>query len=312
MGADYHYYGVHLKSDWLLPYPPIEEPFSRFAATIALRRGTARSFSKVPGRLMHVPEWFSCARLSNGAYYIRWKGLWDFLVSANGTRITARRIGAESMESFHDYLLTQVLSFALLRQGIEPLHASVVVIAGRAVGFLGDSGDGKSSLVASFLKAGFPLVTDDMLVLQRSNGKLLAHPGLPRIKLFPKRASVLLGRRVNGARMNPSTSKMVIPLRSDEACRVPVPLASMYVLNSPARSTPGRQVTIRRLSRREALVALIQNTFNFKMVVPERLKSNFLFNSALAMETPVSSLTYPRNFASLPAVRKAVLRDLAR
>jgi hypothetical protein len=312
MGADYYYYGLHLKSDWPLPYPPVREPSSRFAATIKLRRGFKRSFSKVPRNLMNVPEWFSCSRLRNGSYYIRWKGLWDFLVSTKGNRITARRIGAESMESFYDYLLTQVLSFALLRQGIEPLHASVVVIDGRAVGFLGDSGHGKSSLIATFLKAGYPLVTDDMLVLQKNCDGFTAHPGLPRIKLFPKRAMTLLGRRVNGTRMNPKTSKMVIPLRSEEACRVPVPLHSLYVLNPPATAKPKQKVSIRRLSRREAVVALIQNTFNFKMVVPERLKSNFLFNSSLVMETPVSALTYPRNFASLPAVRNAVLRDLAR
>jgi hypothetical protein len=312
MGADYYYYGVHLKSDWQLPYPPVQEPSSSFAATIVLRRGLKRSFSSVPRNLMNVPEWFSCARLRNGSYYIRWKGLWDFLVSAKGNRITARRIGAESMESFYDYLLTQVLSFALLRQGIEPLHASVVVIDGRAVGFLGGSGHGKSSLVATFLKSGFPLVTDDMLVLQRSNGSFMAQPGLPRIKLFPRRASTLLGRRVKGTRMNPTTSKMVIPLRSEESCRVPVPLTSLYVLNSPATGTPSQKVTIRRLSRREALMALIQNTFNFKMVVPERLKSNFMFNTSLALETPVSALSYPRAFSSLANVRNAVLRDLAR
>jgi hypothetical protein len=266
----------------------------------------------VPAELRNTPEWFSCARLQKGSYYIRWKGLWDFLVSAKGSRITARRIGAESLESFYDYLLTQVLSFALLTKGIESLHSSVVVIDGRAIGFLGDSGSGKSSLVATFLKSGFPLVTDDMLVLQKDNRSFLAHPGLPRIKLFSKRATVLLGRRVNGSRMNPSTSKMVIPLRSEESCRVPVPLSSLYVLNSSATATPRQKVTIRRLSRREAFVALLQNTFNYKMNVPQRLKGNFLFSSSLALETPVSTLSYPRTFSSLAIVRNAILRDLAR
>ena len=312
MGADYYYYGVHLKSGWLLPYPRVQEPPSRFTVTIELRRGTKRSFSRVPRELLNAPEWFSCARLRKDSYYIRWGGLWDFLVSAKGNRITARRIGAESLESFYDYLLTQVLSFALLRQGIEPLHASVVVIDGRAVGFLGDSGHGKSCLVATFLKSGFPLVTDDMLVLQRNCRSFIAHPGLPRIKLFPQRASALLGRRVNGTRMNPLTSKMVIPLRSEESCRIPVPLRSIYVLNSPATARPGQKVTIRRLSRRAAFVALIQNTFNFKMIVPDRLKRNFFFSSSLASKIPVKALSYPRTWTSLAAVRDAVLRDLAR
>ena len=97
MRADYHYYGVHLKSDWLLPYPPLEKQSSHFAETIQLRRAGKHSFSRVPGKYLNASDWFMCARLHEGLYYIRWKGLWDFLVSAKGTRITARRIGAERM-----------------------------------------------------------------------------------------------------------------------------------------------------------------------------------------------------------------------
>ena len=52
-----------------------------------------------------------------------------------------------------------------------------------AVAFLGDSGFGKSSLAAYLLSAGDRLVTDDLLLLQESEG-FLAYPGPPRIKLF--------------------------------------------------------------------------------------------------------------------------------
>ena len=104
---------------------------------------------------------------------------------------------------------------------------------------------------------------------------------------------------------------MVIPLRADESCRDAVPLRCIYVLNSPAIEQPSQKISIKRLSRREAFVALIQNNFNSRMVVPGRLRRQFSFTSALASKIPVRVLSYPRTWTSLAAVRDAVLRDLA-
>jgi hypothetical protein len=312
MRFDYYFYGLHLKSDWQLPYPREQAPSRKLSAHIELRRPAARSFSRVPRDLLHSREAFCYSALANGTYYLRWAGWWDFLVSARGERVIARPIGRRSLESFSHYLLSQVLSFALLRRGIESLHSTVVVIDGHAVGFLGDSGYGKSSLAAAFVKSGYRLMTDDLLVLQEDGNGFLAQPGLPRIKLFPEIAPTLLGRPVNGTRMNPKTSKIVIPLRANESCRAPVPLRGIYVLNSPATARPSRRVRIQRLSRRQAFLALLQNTFNSKMLDPDRLKRNFLFASSLAAKTPIRVLSYPRKWKSLAAVRDAVLRDLAR
>jgi len=84
----------------------------------------------------------------------------------------------------------------LLKQGIEPLHCTAVVVNGGAVGFLGDCGYGKSSLAAAFLQAGYPLLTDDLLVLKEEGRHFLAYPSFPRIKLFPEMAEAFLGDRV--------------------------------------------------------------------------------------------------------------------
>ena len=83
-------------------------------------------------------------------------------------------------------MLGQALSFALVRQGFEPLHATVVVVDDHAVAFLGGNAFGKSSLAACFLEAGYRLLTDDLLILRESSDRILAYPGPPRIKLFPK------------------------------------------------------------------------------------------------------------------------------
>ena len=64
-----------------------------------------------------------------------------------------------------------------MKSGFEPLHATVVVVSGEAVAFLGESGYGKSSLAASFLDSGHQLLTDDLLILRASAGRVLGPHG---------------------------------------------------------------------------------------------------------------------------------------
>jgi hypothetical protein len=255
-------------------------------------------------------DWFQHRRLPDGSDYLRWAGLFEFLVSTDGHRIACHPLNGTSCEVFHTYLLGQVISFALLKQGLEPLHSTAVVINGEAVGFVGDCGYGKSSLGAAFLQAGYPLLTDDLLVLKEDGHGFLAYPGPPRIKLFPGIAKALLGDRVTGTPMNPQTSKLVIPLGPRQSAHAALPLRAIYVLRPPTPGSWRTRVTIRSLSQRRACMQLIGSTFNLVVVEPTRLKRQFDLAARLASRIPVKSLSFPRRLARLPAVREAILSDV--
>ena len=124
-------------------------------------------------------DWFHYRRLDNGSDYLRWKGLCEFLVSIDGRQIAYLPAKGISHETFQTYLVSQALSFSLIKLGMEPLHATTVVMNGQAIGLLGNSGDGKSSLGAAFLQAGHRILTDDLLVIKEDqSGKgFLAFPG---------------------------------------------------------------------------------------------------------------------------------------
>jgi len=307
----YYLYGVRLKSVMPLPGPEIA---SSGQAAIELLSGPSSLFSRArreAGICAEEKEWFAHAGLSDGSDYLQWSGLFEFIVSAGGHRIACRELDNASPESFQTYLLGQVLSFALLKQGIEPLHSTSVVIDETAVAFLGNCGYGKSSLGAAFLQRGHRLVTDDLLVLKEKGDRFVAYPGPPRIKLFPEIARRLLGDRVDGIPMNNDTSKLVIPLGLDETVspECTFPLKAIYILRPPARSHNSR-IMIRQLSPRHAFVTLIKNTFNAVVVDPERIKRQFALASRLAANVPVKSLSYPRALQHLPTVREAVRSDL--
>jgi hypothetical protein len=80
---------------------------------------------------------------------------------------------------------------------------------------------------------------------------------------------------------------------------------------APAGLEP-ETVTIRRLSQRQACIALTQNTFNTVLTDSERLIRQFAFATNVASSVPVKLLTYPRALDFLPTVRQAILADVTR
>jgi hypothetical protein len=233
--------------------------------------------------------------------------LFEFLISSNGRTIEYHRLQQATTESLTTYLLGQVLSFPLLSFGFEPLHATAVVIDGEAIAFLGDCGDGKSTLGAAFVARGFPILTDDVLALEARDGRWIAHAGPARLKLFPTVAEKVLGRG-NGRQMNPGTSKLVLQLSAGQASEGSLPLRALYVLNDPVRR-PTPTVSIAPLSGQQAFLALIQATFNVIQVDRARLANQFSMATRLAAEVPLRRLTYPRKLSSLDAVCQALLTE---
>lgn len=308
----YCLYGVRLTS--AVPLPGLQLMGSEEKG-IELFRGSVSLFSKVRRQVAIRPQeedWFAHARLSDGSDYVQWSGLFEFLVSADGCRIACRELNGASIESFQTHLLGQVLSFALIKNGIEPLHATAVVIDGEAVAFLGDCGYGKSSLGAAFLQLGYRLLTDDLLVLKEESDRFEAYPGPPRIKLFPEVAKHLLRKRINGIPMNNDTPKLVIPLREKQT--VPphsaFPLKAIYVLTPPTASSGSQRISIRPLTSQRAFIELIKNTFNAVIVEPQRLERQFDLATRLAARVLAKALSYPRDLGLISQVRESILREV--
>lgn len=306
----YRLYGIAIKSHWPLPCAESSEatPYA-----VELVEVPSAFFAEAALEVAAQPtttDWYREAHLTDGSIYLRWAGLSEFLISADGSRIAACPVGDVAYEALMTYLLGQVLSFALLKKGFDPLHATALLVDGGVVGFLGDSGYGKSSLAAAFLQAGYPIVTDDLLVVEKQECGLSVYPGIPRIKLFPEIAHAFLGSGVMGTPMNPLTHKLVIPLDRPHSHQDVAPLKALYVLTRPSTHAKGARVTIKPLSRRQSFLALLKNAFNSFVVDPWRLQRQFDLNTQIVSSIPIKMLSYPRTIAAAPLARDAVLADL--
>ena len=155
-GSKYLYtlYGITLRSDIPLA---LERQNGGGDAAIEIRTEPA-SFFRQALRGASFPEglqdWYQYTRLEDLSSYACWKGLGEFLVSKDGRQVHCRKFRGALSESFQVYLLQRALSFALVKQGFEPLHATAVVVNGQAIAFLGKSGFGKSVMATSFLGDG--------------------------------------------------------------------------------------------------------------------------------------------------------------
>jgi hypothetical protein len=252
-----------------------------------------------------APRWFSWFRTSDGLR-LRWEGLAEFSIRDRGRTILGRPLASGWYEAFAHQLLTQVISFALLERGVEHLHSTVVQVDDVAVAFTAAPGAGKSTLAAGFVRAGHRLVTDDVLVLRTSRGRLMAQPGYPRMRLVEEAAERVVPDLAASAVPHPLGTKRVVAVPAASWASDPIPLARIYELSPGARS-----VRLGTLQGRRAFRTLAENTYNALITDARRLERHLTYTASLAGAVPVKRLSYPKEFGVLDVLRRRVLDDLA-
>jgi hypothetical protein len=102
----------------------------------------------------------------------------------NGNEITVQPDAGAAVNL--SAILTGPIQAVLWHQrGLLPLHASVVVINGRAVALCGPAAAGKSTLAAILAARGYQVVADDIGVVDvRDNAEVLVPPGCARLQLW--------------------------------------------------------------------------------------------------------------------------------
>jgi hypothetical protein len=304
----HHLYGIRVRTPWRVGgVASVDEEWDvEFVEDDG--ETLARGASYVPRA--QAAQWAQYAVLPDGSAYRRWSGMFEFLVTPDARRIYAQTLRPIEDEALLAYLMVDALSFSMVRLGWEPLHATAVTTEHGVAAFLGNSGDGKSTLAALLMRGGCKLVTDDMLILTRDRGTWLAQPGPPRLKLYQDMADHILGAEQRGVPMNPSTTKSIMAVdHADMACG-PAPVRALYVLEND-RAPGQRAVMFRRLSPSHALPRLLAHTAAHYPCEAPRLRRQFDFATSVVREIPIKSLSYRRAKREMTSLRDALLADLA-
>jgi hypothetical protein len=208
-----------------------------------------------------------------------------FLVSADGHLVEALEItGDVSNTILIEALLGPPLMLAFALRSIWTLHASAAMWGDKLVAFVGDSGNGKSTL-AHFLgrELGWRRVADDILPVVASASGVVALPHFPQLKLALDR--------------QPSCG---LPAR--------IPLHALYVISKPDETHT--ETVSKELAPGQAMANTLQHMVAARLFDTKLLVRQLDFAQHLAAKLPVRSLVYPRDLALLPGVAERLVCDL--
>jgi hypothetical protein len=196
-------------------------------------------------------------------------------------------------------LLGPVLAHLLWQRGVFTLHASVLRIAGRIVGFVGVSGEGKSTTAAALTERGHALVCDDVAALVVEERRLRVLPGFPRIRLYADSMLSIGDTPSAHPEVHPhidKRSKQVSRFSTDD-----VWLERLYVLES------GADLTITPLAPPAALMEVLKHTYYAHQYAPLYGFPKHLAEATRVVErVSTYRLTRPKDLARLAELTERI------
>jgi hypothetical protein len=230
-------------------------------------------------------------------------------------RIICHPLAPDAGYSVEINLLGVVFAFWLERRRIPMVHAAAVAVDDHAVAFLASNKGGKSSLAATFMQAGYPLLTDDILPVEERNDGFVGRPGYPSMRFWPEEANYFLDHYEDLPRVHPDFTKRRIALARERLGRFhakPLPIACLYIPERRDPALAGTTIEITPCSPAHAAIELVRHSFVPRLAQkvgwqPRRLDTF----ARLLRRTPLRRLAYPSGFEHLTRVREAVLKDRA-
>lgn len=222
----------------------------------------------------------------------------------NGNKIVVSPLDIDKIHECGLPLTGIVMAMALEQRGSFVLHASGINIGNKAVLFLGDKYFGKSTISAFMhFHVGCPLITDDIAVLNLSNGTFCLQVGLQSFKLWPDSLDYLKKKPSQLAKVHQLFEKRILPVETSDQLTA-VELSAIFVLGK------GEQIEITRLSQSESCLTLLKfrsGSFFTRGMPPFLRESNFKQSAKIAASIPVYKLNRPEDLLLLPETCARIL-----
>ena len=294
-----------------LPFPELEpvdglEPEFRISVSWAAAGDDSLCEWLHTWSLPDETPWLLLGRQPSG-YFLRFPGMADFVVSDGVTEIRGYLVEDTPLETIRHLILDQVLPLLLSHHGQFVLHGSAVATPRGAIGFVGQTGWGKSTLASSFSEDGMAVLTDDCLLLQEDADFMTVIPSYPGVRLWPDTARTVFGEGKRWAKVAHYSEKKRLDADAGIGfCVRPTRLRRLYFLSSPNECTSLR---VTQLSPREAMLELVKHSYLMDVTNRPRLQHDFERLTKFALEPIFFRLAFPHDYSQLANVRQAILHD---
>ena len=186
MAANYKYFahGLPVYSEFEIPELFPLEKVLNIVDPVIIR------YAQVPEALEGFQSQVSL-QIQPGHFLFKNKNIVNLYVH-DGKQILVQVHECEYPDAFRQFVLGFGLGAILHQRGLLALHGSAVVTPNGALIFVGDSGAGKSTAIAAFHAAGYPILSDDVCHIDLSDPtQPCVHSGTAQIKLNRDSAEIL-------------------------------------------------------------------------------------------------------------------------
>jgi hypothetical protein len=282
----YSIYGGCLASE--VPLPELS-PLTHGSADWTLRLGSVgreRSVAVTIGARQRRDCRVEIARAAS-AFRVRHSCVGEYDVSPDSGEIVCYPAVAATPLAIKNDLVGRVLPLVLHLRGALCLHASAVIVNGRAI---------------CFIRAGATLGSDDVVLLEERRGDVHLRPGVDSVRLCPDATQQLAS---HGAwYRSPLDGKDVIPLRSAKSAWSEVPLAALYFM-APGNGTPAVR---RRVPPQAASLLLVRHARLGRVLGGIHAGLVLQRAAAVARAVPSYALHVVSDLARIQAVAEHILR----
>lgn len=197
-------------------------------------------------------RWYTAVRTPDAGYLMRVYSVCDMVITADLQHVRLHLVEGTDPGMRSVMATGALLAFLLYLRGQAVLHASAVQVGTAALGFMGYSGMGKSTLAALMCAEGARVITDDVLPIT---------PGtVPRVRLGATGLRLRPGARelaadfaAGAARHQVSADERHVLIPQGDAPDQ-LPLAALLV---PAPNRQGR-LELQPLPQKDALLAILK------------------------------------------------------
>jgi hypothetical protein len=201
----------------------------------------------------------------------------EFFITQHGETINKQKPHEELTKLDREIILGPALVLALALRGVWSLHASAALFRENVIIFLGESGQGKSTLAAYLSQSpGWRLVADDILPVKMD---------------------------VNGVNVLPRFPQLKLPTNAQPGVDLPehIPLKTICVL----ASAESHQIPeLSKISTAQAVQSLLSHIAGTRMFDASLLVKHLEFSTQAAKQISVYRLVYPHCRDTLPLVRE--------
>ena len=230
-------------------------------------------------------------------------GVAKFLIS-DGQKILVEPESNVDEPILSPCILGSAMAILLQQRGLLVLHASCVVINGFAIAFLGNSGDGKSTICSAFHSRGYRILTDDVMAINTNQDSIYVIPSIPEIKLRSDSSNLIGYPAGTLSPLHPMTQKKVYKIESGFSSE-PITLKKIYVLDK------GQQNKIQPLSSQDSFIELVKHTRAVKTLKSQNLEqAHFKKCAKIAEKIAISRLIRKFALSELPYLVSLIEHDL--